>query len=231
MKITVINGTEVRGCTYKIKEAFLDSLRAGNTITEFYLPKDLPHFCCGCKSCFLIGEAHCPHSAFVLPIWESLLNADLLVFTSPVYALRTTGQMKSLLDHLCVRWMVHRPDDRMFKKRAVILTDAIGVFNGGAQKDIQTSLRWLGVSDVKRLGIGLLEGVYWKDLSPKRRDQIVKKARRLARRYRSFRPGRKGIKVRFLFAATRAMHQMLAPKEKTLSVDNRYWLEKGWIKL
>jgi len=59
--------------------------------------------------------------------------------------------MKALLDHLCVHWMVHRPDDRMFQKKAVILTNAIGWIQGGAQKDIATSLKWLGVSQVKKL--------------------------------------------------------------------------------
>jgi multimeric flavodoxin WrbA len=53
MKITVINGTEIKGCTYHIKESFLETLRDDNEITEFYLPKNLPHFCCGCKNCFL----------------------------------------------------------------------------------------------------------------------------------------------------------------------------------
>ena len=38
MKITVINGTEVKGCTYGIKEIFLEDLREGNEIMEFYLP-------------------------------------------------------------------------------------------------------------------------------------------------------------------------------------------------
>lgn len=70
MKITVINGTEVKGCTYHIKESFLDVLRDGNEITEFYLPKDLPHFCCGCKNCFLKSEQLCPHAEYVLPIWN-----------------------------------------------------------------------------------------------------------------------------------------------------------------
>ena len=93
MNITVINGTEIKGCTYHIKESFLEVLRDGNEVTEFYLPKDLPHFCCGCKNCFFRREQFCPHSEYVIPIWNAILNADLLVFTSPVYALRTTSQM------------------------------------------------------------------------------------------------------------------------------------------
>ena len=42
MKITVINGTEQQGVTYRLKEIFLQEF--GNTaeVTEFYLPKDCP---------------------------------------------------------------------------------------------------------------------------------------------------------------------------------------------
>ena len=230
MKITVINGTEIKGCTYHIKESFIEVLQDGSEIKEFYLPKDLPHFCCGCKNCFFKSEQLCPHAEYVMPIWNAILDSDLLVFASPVYALRTTAQMKSLLDHLCVHWMVHRPDDRMFSKKAVILTNAIGIFNSGAQKDIATSLMWLGVSDVKKLGIGLLEGVIWNELSDKRRNTIIRKTKKLAKRYKNTNSASKGIKVSFLFAFTKLMHQMIAKQEETLSADNQYWFNKGWIK-
>lgn len=231
MKITVINGTQVKGCTYHIKEAFLDVLRQGNTLREFTLPRDMPHFCTGCKTCFFQSEIRCPHAQYVQPIWEAMLEADLLILTSPVYALRTSGQMKALLDHLCVHWMVHRPQEQMFTKRAVILTNAIGVFNGGAQKDMATSLSWLGVSHIKKLGVGLMEGVIWQELSARRRDKIVRRAQRLAVGYRSFRPARMGLVVQCKFAITRLMHQTIAKNERPLSADNRHWLEKGWIKV
>lgn len=230
MKITVISGTEVKGCTYHMKESFLELLHDGNEIKEFYLPKDLPHFCCGCKRCFLKSEQLCPHAEYVIPIWDAMLDSDLLVFASPVYALRTTAQMKTLLDHLCVHWMVHRPDDRMFGKKAVILTNAIGIFNGGAQKDIATSLMWLGVSDIKKLGVGLMEGVIWNELSDKRRNIIIGKVKKLAKRYQHPYKSHKGIKIGLLFSITKKMHQIFTKKEETLSVDNQYWVDKGWVK-
>ena len=229
MRITVINGTEVKGCTYNIKEIFLEDLRDGNEITEYYLPKDLPYFCCGCKTCFFKSETQCPHAQNVMPIWNSMLAADLLVFASPVYALRATAQMKSLLDHLCVHWMVHRPDEKMFSKKAVILTNAIGIFNSGAQKDMATTLTWLGVSKIKKFGIGLLEGVIWDELSEKRRSIIIEKVKKAAMNSNCAHPARKGIKVKLLFFATKMMHQNIGKKENPLSADNQYWKEKGWI--
>ena len=52
MKITVINGTEKHGVTYKMKEMFLEQLRDDAKITEYYLPGDCPDFCAGCMMCF-----------------------------------------------------------------------------------------------------------------------------------------------------------------------------------
>lgn len=229
MKIVVINGTQVKGCTYHIKELFLAELRRDNQVHEFYLPADMPHFCCGCKACFFQSEDDCPHAGQVRPIWEAMLSAQLLVFSSPVYAMRTTGQMKALLDHLCVHWMVHRPDDRMFTKQAVVLTNAIGPFTGGAQRDIATSLSWLGVSDIRRLGIGLMEGVVWDQLSQTRRDAIARQVAGFARRYQRPARPRKGVAVTAKFGLCRMMHQATAAQEDPLSADNQYWLDRGWI--
>jgi len=41
MKCVVINGTEQKGCTYNLKEIFLDELKP-KQLTEFYLSKDAP---------------------------------------------------------------------------------------------------------------------------------------------------------------------------------------------
>ena len=40
MKITVINGTEKHGVTYRLKEIFLSEFKEKADITEYYLPKD-----------------------------------------------------------------------------------------------------------------------------------------------------------------------------------------------
>ena len=231
VKISVVTGPEMKGCTYRMKGIFLECLREGNELTEYVLPRDCPRFCCGCKTCFLRSEKLCPHAKHVMPIWEAMLSADLLIFASPVYALRTTGQMKALLDHLCGHWMAHRPDEQMFHKKAVILTNAIGSMNSGAQRDIATSLTWLGVTDIKRYGVGLMEGVIWDELSEKRRNMIAGKLQRLAGRYKKPYTSRKGLKVGLIFTMTKKLHQNLARKEKVRSADNQHRIDKGWIRL
>jgi len=229
MKIAVINGTELKGCTYQIKETFLSVLREGNEITEFYLPKDMPYFCTGCKTCFFRDEKLCPHAKHTMPLWDKILEADLLVFAAPIYGLGIPAQMKALLDHLCCHWMVHRPEKAMFTKRAVILTNSIGASNRKAQKDIATSLNWLGISNVSCLGFGLFEGVIWEELSQKRKNKIKRKIIRLAGKYEKFKPGRMRLKVRIRFFICKMIHKGLLKKEEIPSADNQHWLNNGWI--
>ncbi len=233
MNIVVINGTATKGCTWHTKEIFLAPLRDNSEIVEFTLPRDMPHFCCGCKTCFLDSTDRCPHAQQVNPIWQAMLKADLLVFTSPVYSLGITGAFKALLDHFCVRWMVHRPEPAMFAKRAVVLTNCIGpgFMAKASQRDAANALSWMGISKIHRCGVGLLEGIVWDKLSEKRRQSITRRVQKLAQRCAAARPAGKSWKVRFKFMMCRLMHQATVKTEETPSADNRHWLEQGWIRL
>lgn len=234
MKVTVITGTGIQGCTYRIKEIFLEALGTGNEITEFYLPKDGPDFCVGCKKCFMESADACPHAAKTQPIWQSMLKADLLVFAYPVYVMRAPGQLKTLLDHFGVHWSVHRPERAMFRKRAVILTQSIGAPNKAAQKDVKTSLTWWGVSKIDCLGMGMMEGVIWEELSEKRKAIVTGKVQRFAAKCKRFGTVRRSLKTKFLFALGRSLQKAVLKKTKRpedISADAHHWLEQGWVEL
>lgn len=229
MNIVVINGTSVKGCTYHIKEAFLSTFHNENEITEFYLPKDLPVFCTGCKTCFFKSENLCPHAEYTMPIWNAILKSDLIVFAMPVYVLRAPAQVKSLLDHFACHWIVHRPEKDMFSKRAVILTNSIGAPNRSAQKDVATSLSWMGVSDIKTLGFGLMEGVIWDEISENRRLKIEQNTINFARKIQKTKIVHKSIKVRFYFMLCKMMHKQVLKSKEVHSADNQHWIDNGWI--
>ncbi|MCL1804366.1 MAG: NAD(P)H-dependent oxidoreductase [Eubacteriaceae bacterium] len=233
MNIAVIIGTEAKGCTYSIKEAFLKPLRGGNEIVEYTLPKDMPHACIGCKACFMKGTEKCPHAPLVMPIWDSIAKADLLVIAAPVYGLGIPSALKALLDHFCVRWMVHRPELIMNSKRAVVLTNCVGPFfiARAAQRDIMNSLSWMGISKISRNSVGLIEGIVWEELSEKRRTKIVSKVQSLAARCSANNPPRKNLKTRAAFFACKLMHKAALKSEEIPSLDNRHWIDNGWIKL
>ena len=172
MKITVINATEKKGVTYRLKECFLAPLRDKAEITEFYLPKDGPGFCIGCTQCFLTKQDLCKDAAKVRPIEKALLEADLLVFTSPAYVFHTTGAMKALLDHFGYRWMPHRPAKEMFGKRAVIITQCLGAGGKSTAKDIKDSLSWWGVSYIKTYTFKLMSEINWGKIPEKKRAEM-----------------------------------------------------------
>lgn len=229
MKITVINGTPQKGVTYHMKEMFLDHLRDENEITEFY-PEDIPSFCVGCKTCFLRGEQLCPHAAKIMPIWEAMLKSDLLVFAYPVYALRAPASIKSLLDHLCVHWMVHRPDTQMFSKIAVILTNSVGAPNGSAQKDVKTSLSWMGVSNVYTCGAGMMGDIIWDKISDEHVKMLERKAAGMYKKIKDLKPQHMKLQERLKFLACKKIHKMVLKSEKTPGLDNQYYIDHGWIK-
>jgi len=230
MKITVINGTPVKGVTWNMKERFLDPFRESCEIKEFILPKDMPEFCVGCKNCFFKGEDRCPHTEYITPIWKAILETDLIVFAYPVYALRAPGSVKALLDHFCVHWMVHRPEKEMFSKNAVILTNSVGAPNTAAQKDVITSLTWMGISKIRRLGIGLMEGVIWPELSEKRKAFIYKKVDALSRQCMNLKKERMSFKVKLYFALCKKMHEAGLRNSKEAFLDDLHYLNNGWIK-
>lgn len=230
MKIAVINGTPVKGVTYTMKEMFLDHLRGENEIIEFY-PEDLPGFCAGCKSCFIKGEEKCPHFAKKAPVWDGMMQADLLVFAYPVYALRAPASIKSLLDHLCVHWMVHRPEPAFFQKNAVIITNSVGAPNRAAQKDVKTSLNWMGISRVYSCGAPMMGDIFVDKMTAKHRQMLKKKMECLAKKVRDGRPCRHmSFQVWMFFQIAKLQHKMVLKAEETPSLDNAHYIEHGWIK-
>lgn len=230
MKITVINGTPKKGVTYLMKEEFLSHLREGNEITEFY-PKDLPPFCVGCKNCFLRGEENCPHASVMTPVWDAIMAADLLVFAYPVYVLRAPAAIKSLLDHMAVHWTVHRPEPEIFAKTAVIITNSVGAPNGSAQKDVITSLHWMGLSKIYTCGAGMMGDIFVDTMSQKHRKMLEKKMRKLASKVKNVKPRKRmRLKVKLLFGMAKMQHRMVLKSETEPSLDNAHYLKHGWIK-
>ena len=50
-------------------------------------------------TCFLKDEHKCKDRVYIEKIENAMLEADLLIFTSPTYVFHATGAMKTLLDH------------------------------------------------------------------------------------------------------------------------------------
>ena len=231
MKITVINGTEKHGITYRLKEMFLEPFKDKAEITEFYLPKDGPGFCIGCTQCFLTYQDRCKDAACVQKIEKAMLEADLLVFTSPSYVMHITGAMKALLDHFGYRWMPHRPLKEMFGKRAVIITQALGAGEKSAAKDIKDSLSWWGISYIKNSHFKLMSEIHWDKLPEKKRAAMTKGMASMARKFSAIdysKPAHTNLITKAKFYAVRMMQTGLG-KDNPEYTDYKYWKANGWL--
>ena len=83
MKVTVINGQNHKGSTWNMGNILAKKL--SSDVKEFFLPRDFGEFCCGCTNCFVKNEKLCPHYEKLKPITDAIDEADVLIFTSPVY--------------------------------------------------------------------------------------------------------------------------------------------------
>lgn len=231
MKITVVNGTEKHGVTYRLKEIFLDGLRDQADITEFYLPKDCPNFCTGCITCFHGDENKCKDAEFIQKIEKALLEADLLIFTSPAYVFHATGAMKAMLDHFGYRWMPHRPAKEMFGKRAVIITQCLGSGAKSTAKDIKDSLSWWGISKIKVVSFKLMADIDWNKIPDKKKAAFQKKLGSAAAKMRAIdytRPAHTRFMVKAKFYVVRMLQTSLGKQDPEYT-DFKYWNENGWI--
>lgn len=231
MKITVINGTEKHGVTYRLKELFLERFKDNAEITEFYLPKDCPNFCTGCTSCFVNGEQTCKDIEYVRPIEKSISGSDLIVMTSPAYVMHATGAMKNLLDHFAHCWMPHRPRPEMFGKRAAIITQCLGAGAGSTAKDIKHSLSWWGISKIGTAKSSLMSDIVWDKLSEKKKNKLTKKVRRLSKKFAKInyaKPAHTSTVTKIKFAICRMLQKKLYKTDPEYT-DAKYWHDQGWL--
>ena len=221
MKITIIHGQNHQGSTCNIARMLAE--RLSGQVEEFFLPRDFGEFCMGCTSCFMVSETKCPHYEKLLPITRALDGADVIILASPVYVYHATGAMKAFLDHYGFRWMVHRPEEAMFKKQAVCISTAAGRGMKSTNQDMAHSMFFWGVARTYKYGVAVME-TSWERVSAKKKQAIEKKldllAGKIVKRQGKISPS---IKTKLFFYV---MRQMMKNGWNKADVD--YWEKKGW---
>lgn len=223
MKVAMINGQNHKGSTYHIGRILAEKITRPEHIEEIFLPRDMPYFCVGCAQCFMESEQKCPHYASLEPLTKIMDAADVLIFTSPVYVFHVTGSMKAFLDHYGYRWMVHRPDEKMFRKQAVVISTAAGGGMKSTCKDMADSCFYWGIPKTYRYGVGV-RAISWDGVPEKIKQQISRKTDCLANTVVN-RAGKVqlGLKAKSLLGI-----MSVVQKKGFNSADRQYWQQKGW---
>ncbi len=82
-----------------LAKSFVEGAKeAGNEVEYTSLKNKDICFCIGCLACQTIG--HCVIKDDVADIMNSVLEADVVVWATPIYYYEMSGQMKTLIDRL-----------------------------------------------------------------------------------------------------------------------------------
>ncbi len=224
MKIVLIHGQNHKGSSYHIGRSIADGITSEKEITEFFLPGDLNHFCTGCMSC-LDDDSRCPFYGEKRRIMEAVEAADLLIFTTPTYCMRSSSPLKAFMELNFTYWMVHRPRECMFTKKAVVVSTAAGMGAGSAMKDVTLMLSHWGVPEVHTCGFSV-QASGWDAVSAQKKAKIAKAVQKLATRLSADRPPKVGLKTKLLFGMMRMMQKKGWGSSKA---ETEYWRQKGWL--
>ena len=224
MKIVIINGQNHKGTTYHMGRILAEKLAAQEDIAEYFLPRDLNHFCLGCYTC-IEDETKCPFWREKKGILDAMEAADLFIFTTPNYCLAPSGAMKSFLDLLFDCWMVHRPKAWMFTKRAVVLSASAGASCKKVMAPVKDSLLYWGVPYIKTYGRPV-QAASWEAVKPEKRAKIERHLTRIAQKINAGKAPRVGVKTRFLFWMMGKIH---AAGMDSSPVERQYWEARGWL--
>ena len=224
MKIVMIHGQDHKGSTWHMAEVLAAQIRGEKEIEEFFLPRDLEHFCLGCYAC-LQDEKACPYWEDKQQIDRAMREADLLIFTTPTYCMLPSAPMKAFMDLFFTHWMSHRPCPEMFSKRAAVLSTAAGAGAGKAAKGIAEMLLYWGVPEIHVYGTAVSASC-WEGIPEKKKAKILKKMQKLGRRLSAPTKPRTGLRTQALFGLMKRMQKAgmgAAPEEKA------YWQAQGWL--
>lgn len=82
-----------------LAKSFVEGAKeAGNEVEYISLKNKDIRFCIGCLTCQKTG--HCVIKDDVADIMNSVLEADVVVWSTPIYYFEMSGQMKTLIDRL-----------------------------------------------------------------------------------------------------------------------------------
>ncbi len=224
MKIVMLNGQNHKGSTYHIGRMIADRIEGKNEITEFFLPRDLNHFCTGCYKC-IEEQTACPFYPDKIKIIDAIDAADILIVTTPTYCMHMSAPLKSFFDLTFDMWMSHRPMQSMFRKRAVIVSTSAGAGAKSAMKDVKDCLFYLGVPYVMKYGMAV-QAMNWEGISADKMKKIDRKTDIIAKKLSSKKRPSVGIKTRFMFMM---MGMMQKKGWNSSPVESQYWKEYGWL--
>ncbi len=223
--LVIIGSPRKMGNSYKIVKRIEKRMRTLGDIefNYFFLRDSHLELCRGCWLCLSIGDDRCPLKDDRKDIEKQMIDADGVIFVSPVYSLNVTALMKNLLDRFA--YTLHRP--RFFRQKVMIVctTGALGLKE---TIDRLSVIRYAGFNLVHTAGFYTPES----NVALKSKNRIDKDINLAARKFFEALQAKQPPSPRLIsLIAFRAQQAAFATAhEYNLSeCDYTYFKENGWF--
>ena len=104
-KVLILNGSPRKGGNSDIlcDEFMRGALTSGNQVEKIRVSEKKIDFCSGCYYCQKSGGL-CAKKDDMAEVLQKMIDADVIVFASPVYFYSIDAQLKALIDRTVARW-------------------------------------------------------------------------------------------------------------------------------
>ena len=222
MKVLIVYGSPRKGEGYKGASIIEQQILTHSDVeVEHLWLRDMDiKDCRGCHLCIFKGESHCPLKDETPLLQQKMMEADGVIFTTPVYSLQVSALLKRPIDHLSYLW--HRP--RFFGKYAMGLASGGGQFKETLDYIKLNTSMW-GFTYVTGVGVAHPEA-----LQPKKQVEQETSLRKAAEKFYSAVLSQKQPSPKLYdlirFRVWRINAGCLTDSNPT---DNAYWKEMGWF--
>lgn len=143
MKIAVLNGSPRKINTTALVEAFADGAKeAGHEVEILQVGKMKIGGCLGCEYCHGKGEGKCVQKDDMDKVMPAYLNADMIVYASPVYYFDVTAQLSAAMQRV---YAIGKPVKA--EKAAMLLSSGSKDTGSGAIETYRNMLAYMGIED------------------------------------------------------------------------------------
>ena len=226
MKVLVLMGSPRKGNTYRAAERIREIIQKKVPVEwEYVMLKDA-HLedCRGCYMCFEKGEEYCSLKDEASPLERKMMEADGIIFATPVYGFQVSYLMKLFIDRH--GYIFHRP--RFFKQKALLLTTAGFSGMNDVLKYLNLVARIWGFEVAAR--VGNRSHATFGPLPPYVIDENERKLQVAAEAFLT--ALQRGTRSSPKLFDVIGFHIGRAPSDELgdlAPADNKYWTDQGWL--
>ena len=147
MRVCIINGSPRRnGNTAEILKPFRQKLlQRGAQVEDVFLKDYTIHPCLGCNACQeVLDDPGCVQKDDAEEVLRRIMEADLLIYATPIYTWYCTAEMKALLDRqYCLNKYYGSAQGQLIPRLSVALITTHGYVDDYANEPFETGIQRL----------------------------------------------------------------------------------------